>query len=266
MDDQDPYQLVCEFVVRRRHELGLNQYELAAAAGVSKGLISMLEASRSPNIPKVDSLVKLAQGLRIDPEILLELSRGRADFYLMEDLGILRMIPSGVPAHILALGWPVMGTPKSRLEPPKEEPVILVDPDRVLVITDEYVDAPYFGRVGAGNFLVLEDHPTEPRQVLKSMAKDGDGIVDVFGDSMTLAGIYPGMSLVVRHQNHADPGDIVLASVPFHGTVVKRLEVRDDGPYLVSQSLSYHAPIKITEEVQIVGVAQHAFMLRRLKN
>ncbi len=38
---------------------------------------------------------------------------------------------------------------------------------------------------------------------------------------MTLAGIYSGMNLVVRRQDSADPGQIVLASVPYQGTVVR---------------------------------------------
>lgn len=264
MDEQVAYKLVQEFVARRRHQLGFNQYELAAAAGVSKGLVSMLEAGRSPNLPKVSSLAKLAQGLRVDPEVLIQLSRGKADFHVLDDVGVLRIIPSGVPEHILALGWPVMGAPPAKPEP-EEEPVIPVDPDRVVVITDEYVEKPFFGNVGAGKALVLDDYPCEGRQVLKSMADDGDGIVDVQGDSMTLAGIYPGMSLVVKHQDYAEPGDIVLASIPWHGTVVKRMEMRDDGPWLVAQSLTFHPPIKITEEVRIVGVVQHAYLHRKFK-
>ena len=264
MDDQSAYELVRDFLIQRRHQLGLNQYELAADAGVSKGLVSMLEAGRTQNLPKVSSLVKLAQGLRVDPEVLVQLSRGKADFYVLDDVGVLRIIPSGVPEHILALGWPVMGGPPPKPEP-EEEPVIPVDPNRVVVITDEYVEKPFFGKVGAGEAILLDDYASESRQVLKSMADDGDGIVDVQGDSMTLAGIYPGMSLVVKHQDHAEAGDIVLASVPYHGTVVKRLEMRDDGPWLVSQSLTFHPPIKVTEEVWIVGVAQHVFLHRKLK-
>lgn len=265
MGDQAAFDLLREFVTRRRHDIGLNQYDLAAAAGVGKGLISMLEAGRSANIPKVSSLVKLALGLRVDPEILLHLSRGRGDFYVLEDVGVLRMIPLGVPEHILALGWPVMGGPPTKPEPPVEEPVIPIDPDRVVVVTDEYVGKPFFGCVGAGKCLVMDDHPSEYRQVLKSLADDGDAIVDVQGDSMTLAGIYPGMSLVVKHQDHAEIGDIVLACVPWHGTVVKRLELIEDGPNLVSKSLSYYAPIKITEEVRIVGIVLHAYMHRSFK-
>lgn len=255
MDTSTPYELVREFVVRRRRELGLNQYELAAAAGVSKGLISMLEAGRSPNIPKPSSLSLLATGLKADPEVLMQLSQGRSDLFVMaDDTGLLRLIPPGVPDHILALGWPIFG------EAP-QAPSVKDAPgaERSVEEGEDYVELPYFGEVGAGNFLLLADYPLEFRKVPRDLAR-GDGVVSARGDSMTLAGIHPGMNLVVRRQDHAEPGQIVLASVPYQGTVVKRFEMLSDGPYLMSNSQTYHPPIKMDEEVRITGLVRHAWI------
>lgn len=261
-----PYDLVRKFVAQRRHEIGLNQYDLAAAAGVSKGLVSMLEAGRSPNLPKSSSLYKLALGLRADPEILLRLSQGRADLFVLDDNGVQRLIPPGNPDHINHLGRPIFAGGPSRPEPAEDLPAVIIEAERIVVTTDEYVGLPFCGHVGAGSFLLLSDHPTENRQVPKGLAEDGDAVVEVQGDSMTLAGIYPGMNLVVRKQDHADPGDIVLASALHYGTVVKRLEKREDAAYLISLSNTYYPPIKVDDEVQIVGVAMHAFIVRRLKS
>ena len=261
MEATSPYDLIREFMIRRRHQLGFNQYELADAAGVSKGTVSMLEAGKSANIPKDSTLEKLARGLRVDPEILLELAQGKSDLLVMSDGGILRLIPAGVPAHLKALGRPIFdAAPQNPAPGSANELPRVFDVDPSTAIVDDYVELPYLGEVGAGNFILLEDYPSENIRLLREYASGGDGVVGVKGDSMTEAGIYPGMNLVVKRQDYARPGQVVLASIPYLGTVVKRLEMRKDGPYLVSQSYTFHPPIKIVEEIRIGGVVKHAWM------
>jgi SOS-response transcriptional repressor LexA len=263
--ERTPYELVRDFVARRRRELGLNQYELAEKAGVSKGLVSMLEATRSPNIPKVSSLIKLAHGLKVDPEILIQLSQGRANLHVLDDRGVLRLIPPGVPDHITALGRPIFDDAPPIEELPREAPAILIEADTVQVSMEDRVPVPFYGEVGAGPEVLMPEHPSDIRLVPRHLIDDGDAVVEVRGDSMNLANIYPGMNLLVKHQDHAELGDIVLAVVPWHGTVVKRLAMREGRPQLVSESMAYYAPIPLSDEVRIVGVVQHGWCEVKLK-
>jgi len=130
---------------------------------------------------------------------------------------------------------------------------------------DERVEMPYFGEVGAGPEVMMPEHTSEIRLIPRHLADDGDAVVEVRGDSMNLAGIYPGMNLLVKHQDHAELGDIVLASVPWHGTVVKRLAMREGRPQLVSESMAYYPPIPMSDDVHIVGVVQHGWVEIKLK-
>lgn len=52
-----------------RRKLGMSQQELAAAAGLSLPHISVIELGKS--LPKVDSLIKIAEALQVSTDTLL---------------------------------------------------------------------------------------------------------------------------------------------------------------------------------------------------
>lgn len=66
--------LLREFVTRRRNELHLSQQDLARTSGVPAGTIASIEAGRVTRSPRPDTLRRLANGLEVPPEALLQLS------------------------------------------------------------------------------------------------------------------------------------------------------------------------------------------------
>lgn len=59
------------YVRAQRHQLGLPGYRVAAAAGITPGMVSSYENGRIPTIP---SLVRLARALQVTPHELLDVA------------------------------------------------------------------------------------------------------------------------------------------------------------------------------------------------
>ena len=73
----------------------------------------------------------------------------------------------------------------------------------------------------------------------------------VNGDSMINARIYPNDILVVKKQNYADNGDIIVASINGESTV-KRYRVVEDNIFLMPENSNY-APIPVKGNLYIFG-------------
>ncbi len=76
----------------------------------------------------------------------------------------------------------------------------------------------------------------------------------VRGESMKDAGIMENDFVLVRKQDHAQPGDIVVALIGEEATV-KRLAKRTDGFFLDPANPAFK-PIRMTEEASIIGKVQ----------
>ena len=79
----------------------------------------------------------------------------------------------------------------------------------------------------------------------------GDFVLRVTGDSMVEAGILDGDMVVVRRQQSADDGEIVVALLEDGEATVKRLR-RSDGRVVLQAENAAYAPI-IAEDVRILG-------------
>jgi repressor LexA len=79
----------------------------------------------------------------------------------------------------------------------------------------------------------------------------GDFVLRVTGDSMVDAGILDGDMVVVRRQDAADDGEIVVALLDDGEATVKRLH-RADGRVVLQAENPAYAPI-IADEVRILG-------------
>jgi repressor LexA len=116
---------------------------------------------------------------------------------------------------------------------------------------------PILGRVAAGQPILAEEcyeGTLEPGQVFgdtKSLFA-----LKVRGDSMINAGILAGDHVIVRHQERANPGEIVVALVGDEATV-KYYQPREDSVELVAANPKYE-PIVVVEEsdFRIVGVVR----------
>ena len=62
--------LLAELIKRKRAQHGLSQQELANKTGVSRNLIYKIEGGGNSNVT-VDTVVALAKGLRVSPQVIL---------------------------------------------------------------------------------------------------------------------------------------------------------------------------------------------------
>lgn len=109
------------------------------------------------------------------------------------------------------------------------------------------------GTVAAGDGIQSAEADGAEERVVLLPEGGADFLLRVTGDSMTGAGIVEGDLLLVRRQETARPGQIVIAHTPGHGPVVKRLTETATGRFLKSENPDY-PPIPVTEGVRVQGV------------
>ncbi len=113
------------------------------------------------------------------------------------------------------------------------------------------VEVPIVGRVAAGEPILASENVEGtlpvPREVVK---EDTCFALRVNGKSMIDAGIFEGDVVIVRSQNYADTGDIVVALLDDEATV-KRF-FRDGTKIRLQPENSVMAPI-IVDDAQILG-------------
>lgn len=127
------------------------------------------------------------------------------------------------------------------------------------------VTVPLLGRIAAGAPVLAEEHIEEFLTVPASFAGDQEHFaLTVRGDSMVDAGILDGDIVVVRRQDSAKDGDIVVALLPGPAeeeATVKRLRHRDDQITLVPENPTLE-PFEFPAEGRILGVV--VSVLRKL--
>ena len=113
------------------------------------------------------------------------------------------------------------------------------------------VEVPIVGRVAAGEPILASENVEGtlpvPREVVK---EDTCFALRVNGKSMIEAGIFEGDLVIVRSQNYADTGDIVVALIDEEATV-KRF-FRDGNRIRLQPANSVMSPI-IVDDAQILG-------------
>ena len=110
---------------------------------------------------------------------------------------------------------------------------------------------PLLGQVAAGQPLLAEENIEEYVQIPEiAGGEEGEYLLRVRGDSMINAGILPDDVVVVRKQDTAADGEIVVALVGEEATV-KRFFREDDHVRLQPENDAYE-PIR-TKDVQLVG-------------
>ncbi len=110
---------------------------------------------------------------------------------------------------------------------------------------------PVLGNVTAGQPILAEESLDEFVTLPEAMLGDGEHFVLlVHGDSMIEAGILDGDHIIVRRQQEANNGDIVVAMIDDSATV-KRF-YREHGHFRLQPENASMAPI-ITDEVTILG-------------
>lgn len=154
--------------------------------------------------------------------------------------------PSTVHQHLLALER------KGFVRRDGDRMRVLKVTDRSLTAGDDAVAlVPLVGRVSAGAPVLADEHVEEMIPIPRRFVgwTEQSFLLTVRGDSMTGAGIFDGDLVIVRCQEVASPGDLVVALLRDEATV-KRLAIADGRPCLRPENPAY-API--FGEFEILG-------------
>ena len=128
-------------------------------------------------------------------------------------------------------------------------------PARVSQPVEEIHRLPLLGQIAAGSPLLAEENVEERIAVPEPLGRSADFLLTVRGDSMIEAGILDGDTLVVRKQEDASNGDVVVALVGddegANEATVKTF-YRDSGRIRLQPENSALEPI-YADHVQVMG-------------
>jgi len=166
--------------------------------------------------------------------------------------GLNRTSTSTIHAHLNTLaskGYIIRDANKPRaIEFPKETNTGPLD---VASDVGEIIAIPVVGAVAAGMPILAEENITDTIPYPAAFVKGTSFMLKVSGDSMVEAGIFDGDLVVVRQQETAQNGDIVVAIIDDEATV-KRFYREDDCIRLQPENEHYE-PIICTDDIRIAG-------------
>jgi repressor LexA len=164
--------------------------------------------------------------------------------------------PSTVHAHLANLERAGL----LKRDPSKPRALDLVGHRRVeapaaTAVADGIRRLPLLGQIAAGSPLLAEENVEETIAVPEPLGRSADFLLTVRGDSMIEAGILEGDTLVVRKQEDASNGDVVVALVGddegANEATVKTF-YRDNGRVRLQPENSALEPI-YADHVQVLG-------------
>jgi repressor LexA len=147
-----------------------------------------------------------------------------------------------------------------RRDPSKSRTVQLVQDADVDKQRRNAISVPVVGNVAAGAPILAEQNIEEHILLSSELAQDGFFLLRVRGESMINAGILDGDLVLVRPQQDAPTGAIVVALVDGDATV-KRFERGNGHVRLVPENPAFE-PI-VTTNVSLVGVVRGVIRLFR---
>lgn len=140
-----------------------------------------------------------------------------------------------------------------RRDPTKSRTVQLVEEVDTARLRRQAVAVPVVGSVAAGTPILAEEHIEDHLLLSPEIAEEGWFGLRVRGDSMIGAGIMDGDMVIVKPQQDAPDGTIVVALVGDEATV-KRLDRQRGHVRLISENPDY-APIE-PEQVDMLGAVR----------
>lgn len=138
------------------------------------------------------------------------------------------------------------------------------EPASGTAVTAERVrNVPLLGDVAAGTGLIAEELLEEVLPLPERFAgTDESFMLRVRGDSMVDAGILDGDFVVVRKQDDADVGDVVVAGIPGEEATVKRLKAK--GVDVVLEPANRHFDDLVYDSHDVAIYGKVLSVLRRL--
>ncbi|MEK8092374.1 transcriptional repressor LexA [Methylocystis sp. IM3] len=116
------------------------------------------------------------------------------------------------------------------------------------------VAIPVMGRIAAGTPISAIQSRSHTISMPPDMLSNGEHFaLEVRGDSMIEAGILDGDTVVIKKQDHADSGDIVVALIEDEEATLKRLRKRGASIALEAANPAYETRIFGPDKVRIQG-------------
>ena len=156
------------------------------------------------------------------------------------------MVVSGAYGHVKAL------IRKGYLKPAEGKRRAIELAESLRKLNDDVVQLPLLGRVAAGEPVLATNEVEEFLPVSKEWAPRGANFaLTVKGDSMIGAGILPGDTVLVKKEETADDGEIVVVLLEDEA-VVKRFCKTKRGAFLLSENPAYEK-IELGSSARILG-------------
>ena len=122
--------------------------------------------------------------------------------------------------------------------------------DKCLNITQKTVAINVFGRIAAGISIEAADNVIDTEEISEELAKTGAFFgLQIQGDSMEPR-ICDGDVVIVRQQEYAESGDIIIATVNGADATCRRLRKYRDGIELISNNPSYEPSFFSKEDIE----------------
>jgi repressor LexA len=122
--------------------------------------------------------------------------------------------------------------------------------------SEQTVKIPLLGTIACGLPILAEENIEAMIAVSTKLAKPADKyfLLQAKGDSMNEKGINDGDLVLVKQQNSADSGNIVVALIDDEATI-KELRINDDNVILLPRSLNKtHTPIILSRNFIVQGI------------
>lgn len=128
-------------------------------------------------------------------------------------------------------------------------------PARAMPVQTAALELPIMGRIAAGTPIEAIAHSSSSVAVPGSMLGNSGHhyALEVKGDSMINAGIHDGDIVVVREQDDASNGDIIVALVEDQEATLKRLRRRGSAIALEAANPAYETRLYRDDQVKIQG-------------
>ena len=145
-----------------------------------------------------------------------------------------------------------------RRDPTKPRAIEILD-DEMNIFKKEVVEIPILGKVTAGLPILAQQNIEDTFAIpVEFIGRETSFMLVVKGDSMINAGILDGDYVIVRQQNTAQNGDIVVALLNEEEATVKTFYRESNGYYRLQPQNANYAPI-ITQDLKILGIVTGVF-------
>lgn len=230
-----------DVIIELRKHNNLSQQQLADKLGISKSLVAMWETDK--RIPSPELYDALADYFNVDTDYLF----GRTD------------IPRKIIYDENGIGYCIMNeNGECSIEVQKDSlPIYHMLYDKYLN-EDMNINEPYqktktinvLGRVAAGIPINAIEEIIDTEEITEDLSKNGEFFgLKIKGDSMEPR-ICNGDVVIVRQQNDAESGDIVIAMVNGDDATCKRLVKYASSIALVSLNTKYEPMMFTIEEIE----------------